>query len=116
MPEREIAKEASDSLDKEPLLARPALADSDQCGQTAWTPAGYLHGGAVSLAPDQRGWDISVSILVVQIYHVGHPPRQEQLIPLIGLVLEQNAVDVATWRGRKRVGELLLREQWTSPQ
>lgn len=72
--------------------------------------AGYLHGGAVSLAPDQRGWDIGVGILIVQIYHVGHPPRQEQLIPLVGLVLEQNAVDVATWRGRKRVGELLLQE------
>jgi len=77
---------------------------------------GYLHGGAVSLAPDQRGWDIGVGILIIQIYHVGHPPWQEQLIPLVGLVLEQNAVDVATWRGGKRMGELLLRERWTSPQ
>ena len=115
MPEREIPEEASDSPDCKPLLARPALASSEQCSQASWTPAAHLHGGAVSLAPDQCGWDISVGILIVQIYHVGHPPRQEQLIPLVGLVLEQNAVDVATWRGRKHMGELLLREQRTSP-
>lgn len=99
-----------------PLLARPALANSDQCGEATWMIAEYLHGGAVSLAPDQRRWDIGVGILIVQIYHIGHPPWQEQLIPLVGLVLEQNAVDVATWRGRKHVGELLLQEQWTSSQ
>lgn len=84
MPEREIPKDASDSLDREPLLARPRML------------AGYLHGGAVSLAADQRGGDIGVCILVIQINHIGHPAWQEQLIPLIGLVLEQNAVDVAT--------------------
>lgn len=103
-----MPEEASDSLDREPLCARPALANSAQCGQATWMVAGYLHGGAVSLAPDQRGWNIGVGILIVQVYYIGHPPRQEQLIPLVGLVLEQNAVDVATWRGRKRVGELLL--------
>lgn len=112
---REIPKEVDDSLVREPLMVRPALANSDQCGQASWMLAGYLHGGAVSLAPDQRGWDIGVSILIIQIYHVGHPSRQEQLIPLVSLVFEQNAVDVATWRGRKCMGELLLQEQWTSP-
>lgn len=115
MPEREILEEVSNSFDREPLLARPALANLGQCSQGTWTLAAYLHGGAVSLAPDQRGWDISVGIFIIQIYHIGHPPWQEQLIPLVGLVLEQNAVDVATWRGRKCVGELLLREQWTNP-
>lgn len=97
MPEREIHEEASRSLDREPLLEKPALANSEQRGEAGWRPAGYLHGGAVSLAADQRGGDIGVGILIIQIYHIGHPAWQEQLVPLIGLVLEQDAVNVAAW-------------------
>lgn len=78
-----------------------APGNSNQHSKGTWKLAGYLHGGAVGLAPDQRGGDISVSVLIVQIYHIGHPPRQEQLIPLIGFVLEQNAVDISTWMEKK---------------
>lgn len=94
MPEREIHEEASCSLDGEPLPEKLALANSEQRGETGWRAAGYLHGGAVSLAADQRGGDIGVGVFIIQIYHVGHPARQEQLVPLIRLVLEQDAVNV----------------------
>lgn len=80
-----------------PLTGKPALAKSEQGGEAGWSPAGYLHGGAVSLAADQRGGDIGVGVFIIQINHVGHPAWQEQLVPLVGLVLEQDAVNVAAW-------------------
>lgn len=97
MPEREIHEEASCSLDREPLPEKPALASSEQQGEAGWRAAGYLHGGTVSLAADQCGGDIGVSVFIIQIYHIGHPAWQEQLVPLVRLVLEQDAVNVAAW-------------------
>lgn len=54
----------------------------------------HLHAGTVSLAADQRGWDVRVSEFVVQVHHVGHPARQEELVPLLDPRPEDHPEDV----------------------
>lgn len=54
----------------------------------------HLHGGAISLASNQGCRDVCVCILIVKIHHIGHPPWQEKLVPLIRFVLEQHPIDV----------------------
>lgn len=61
----------------------------------------HLHGGAISFAADKSGRDVCVSILIIQVYHIGHATRQEQLIPLIGLAFEEHAVYIAAYGKRK---------------
>lgn len=61
----------------------------------------YLHGGAISFAADESGGDVCVSVLIIQVYHIGHTAWQEQLIPLIRLALEEHAVNIAAYEKRK---------------
>lgn len=42
----------------------------------------YLHAGAVGFTADQRGRDVGVRELIIQVHHIGHPARQEELVPL----------------------------------
>lgn len=59
----------------------------------------YLHTWAVGFAADQRGGDVCVGELIVQVHHVGHPAWQEELIPLDLARAEYHTVDVPTWWG-----------------
>lgn len=61
----------------------------------------YLHAGAVCFAADQSRRDVGVSELVVQVDHVRHPARQEELVPLSQTRPEHHAVDVPSWGGRR---------------
>lgn len=54
----------------------------------------HLHAGTVRLAADQRGGDVGVGELVVQVDHVRHPAGQEELVPLGHAGPENHAVDV----------------------
>lgn len=54
----------------------------------------HLHAGTVRLAADQRGGDVGVGELVVQVDHVRHPAGQEELVPLGHAGPEHHAVDV----------------------
>lgn len=57
----------------------------------------YLHAGAVGFAAYQSGRDVGVCELVVQVDHVRHPARQEELVSLALTGPEHHAVDVPTW-------------------
>lgn len=63
----------------------------DALGQSAGQ---YLHGGTVGLAADECSGNVRVCILVLQVHHVRHPPRQEKLVPLHLTPLKQDAVNV----------------------
>lgn len=56
----------------------------------------YLHAGAVGFTADQSCGDVGVSELVIQVDYVGHPSREEELVPLDLAGAEQHAVDVPT--------------------
>ncbi|KAL0607939.1 hypothetical protein AAY473_024545 [Plecturocebus cupreus] len=56
---------------------------------------------AISLASDKSGGDIRVSILIIQVYHIGHAARQEQLVPLICFALEKHSVNIAAYNKKK---------------
>lgn len=59
----------------------------------------YLHAGAVGFTADQSGRDVCVSELVIQVDHIGHPARQEELVPLYLTWAEHHTVDVPTCGG-----------------
>lgn len=54
----------------------------------------YLHPGTVSFASDQSCRDVCVSELIIQVDHIRHPARQEQLVSLHRTRPEQHAVDI----------------------
>lgn len=56
----------------------------------------YLHAGAVGFTADQSCGDVGVSELIIQVDYVGHPAREEELVPLDLAGAEQHAVDVPT--------------------
>lgn len=56
----------------------------------------YLHAGAVGFTADQSCGDVGVSELIIQVDYVGHPAREEELVPLDRAGAEQHAVDVPT--------------------
>lgn len=87
--------------------SRLSLKDGIQSGsliRERWFSTGYggrggryLHAGAVGFAADQRGGDVGVGELIIQVHHIGHPAGQEELVPLDLARAEHHTVDVPTW-------------------
>lgn len=65
----------------------------------------YLHTGAVGFTADQSRGDVGVSELIIQVDYVGHPAREEELVPLDLAGAEQHAVDVPTCGVTQRIEE-----------
>lgn len=61
----------------------------------------YLHGGAVGFAADECGGDVCVCVLVFQVHHIRHAARQEKLVTLHLTTLEQDSIDVPSWRAQQ---------------
>lgn len=68
-------------------------------GPLAPRPA-HLHLRAVGLAAHHRGGDVEVDVLLVQVNAVGGATRQEQLVPMWGLVPEQHPAPSHTRGGQ----------------
>lgn len=71
----------------------------------------HLHGGAISFAADKSSGDVCVSVLIIQVYHIGHAAWKKQLIPLICFALEEHAVNISAYKKQQQVASKNLLQQ-----